>query len=137
MNRIPGWRLGQIGFHGAYVTDPNDVNTFRGLLPSDVSSVPATPLPKPAVTALVLAAPRGSVLALGGIGSERLRRLVGQVEPERDSPRALFARISPAPTTEAIIEQVIDLLSKTLHRLWPIWFPDLNFTDAPNYTLAR
>jgi Protein of unknown function (DUF559) len=113
------------------------VNTFREPLPSDVSSVPATPWPKPAVTALVLAAPRGSVLALGGIGSECLRRLVDQVEAERDSPRALFARISPAPTTEAIIEQVIDLLSKTVHRLWPIWFTDVNFIECRNDTLGR
>jgi hypothetical protein len=119
------------------LSDPNDVNTFRGPSPTDVSSVPATPLPKPAVSALVWAAPRGSVLAFGGIGSECLRRIVDQVEAERDSPRALFARISPAPTTEAIIEQVIDLLSRTAHRLWPIWFTDVNFMECRSDTLGR
>src|SRR5439155_7836570 len=34
-------------------------------------------------------------------------------------------------------QQVIDLLSKTVHRLWPIWFTDVNFTECRNDTLGR
>jgi very-short-patch-repair endonuclease len=84
-----------------------------------------------------VAAPRGSVVALGGIDSEYLRRLLDQFEAQRDSPRALFARMAPASTTEAVIEQVINLLSCTARRLWPIWFTDLDFGECRNGTLGR
>lgn len=49
---------------------------------------------------------------LSGIDGESLRALVDEVEPEPCGRRALFAPIVPAPTTEAIVEQVINLLAK-------------------------
>jgi hypothetical protein len=41
--------------------------------------------------------------------------------------RPLFSRIVSAPTTEAIVEQVVDLLAETARRLWPLWFTDVSF----------
>jgi hypothetical protein len=51
--------------------------------------------------------------------------------------RALFARIAQASTTEAIIEQIIDLLAETARRLWPVWFTDVSFDGCRNDTLGR
>src|SRR6266849_9020616 len=68
----------------------------------------------------VLSAPKGSVVALGGLDSESLRGLLDEVEPTQHGRIALFARIEPEPTTEAIIEQVINRLAETVRRLWPI-----------------
>jgi hypothetical protein len=104
---------------------------------SRVKISPERTLPRRAVASFVLSAPRGSVIALGEIEGESLRDLLDQVEPERDAPRALFARITPRPTAEAIVEQVNDLLARTAHRLWPIWFTDVSFTGCRNDTLGR
>ncbi len=114
-----------------------EMNTIRSPIPRAVYSGPSSTLSPSATAAFALAAPRGSVLALGGIDSEYLRRLLDQVEAGRASPRALFARIAPASTTEAIIEQVINLLSGTARRLWPIWFTDIDFGECRNDTLGR
>ncbi len=113
------------------------MNTMRSLLPSGVHRDPASALPPSGAATFVLAASSGAVVALGGIDSEYLRRLLDQVEIERVSPRALFARIAPASTTEAVIAQVVDLLSGTARRLWPIWFTDMDFRECGNDTLGR
>ncbi|MGH8606234.1 MAG: hypothetical protein ACREX9_02065, partial [Gammaproteobacteria bacterium] len=90
-----------------------------------------------AAAEFVLGAPEGSVLALGGIDGEGLRVLLNQIEPEPCGRRALFARITPAPTTEAIVEQVVDLFAETARRLWPLWFTDVSFAACRNDTLGR
>jgi hypothetical protein len=94
-------------------------------------------LPKDAAAALVLGAPAGSVLALSGIDGESLRMLLDQVEPQQCARRALFTRIAAAPTAEAIVERIIDLLAETALRLWPVWFTDVNFGGCRNDMLGR
>jgi hypothetical protein len=94
-------------------------------------------LPAGTAAELVLAAPAGSVLALGGIDGEKLRVLLDSYEPEGSDRRALFVPIVPAPTADAIVEQVIDLLAETGRRLWPIWFTDVSFKGCRNDTLGR
>jgi len=86
---------------------------------------------------IVLGAAPTTVLALGGLDGSSLRRLLDEVEVSPESPRALFARIAPAPTTEAIVEQVIELFSNTVHRLWPIWFTDVSFAACHNDNLGQ
>ncbi len=85
----------------------------------------------------VLSAPAGAVVVLGGIDGESLRALIDEVEPEQCGRRALFTRIVAAPTTEAIVEQVINLLAETARRLWPIWFTDVSFGGCRSDTLGR
>jgi hypothetical protein len=92
-------------------------------------------LPRTAVAEFVLGVVEGSVLALSGIDSEALRTALDAVEP--DDRRALFARIAPAPTAEAITEQVINLLAETAHRLWPIWFGNVSFAECRDDRLGR
>jgi very-short-patch-repair endonuclease len=94
-------------------------------------------LPRALVAEFVLGAPRGSVTALGGIDGESLRGLLDQVERTQHGRIALFARIVPEPTTEAMVEQVIDLLAETARRLWPIWFTNVSFSVCRNDTLGR
>jgi len=94
-------------------------------------------LPSREAAEFVLGAPAGLVLALGGIDGECLRVLLDEVEPKRCDRRALFARIAPAPTTEMIVEQIIDLLAETARRLWPIWFTDVSFGGCRNDMLGR
>jgi hypothetical protein len=89
------------------------------------------------VAEFVLGAPQGTVLTLGGIDGESLRLILDQVEPEWCSQRALVLRITPAATAEAIVEHVIGLLSDTVHRLWPVWFTDVSFSECCNDTLGR
>jgi hypothetical protein len=105
-------------------------------MPSLLNTSPEQTLPGSGVAAFVLGAPEGSVLAVGGINSESLRALLDRVEPE-DGRRALFAPIAPALTTEAIVEQVIDLLAKTARQLWPNWFTDVSFAGCRDDTLGR
>jgi very-short-patch-repair endonuclease len=85
----------------------------------------------------VLSAPAGAVVVLAGIDGESLRALVDEVEPEQCGRLALFARIVPASTTEAIVEQVINLLAETARRLWPVWFTDVSFGGCRGDTLGR
>ncbi len=113
------------------------MNTIGGLNPSGGQSEPALTLSPRATAAFTLAASPGAVVALGGIDGEYLHRLLDEIEGGRDSPRALFARIAPASTTEAIVEQVTNLLSSTARRLWPIWFTDMDFGECRNDTLGR
>jgi very-short-patch-repair endonuclease len=89
------------------------------------------------VAEFVLGARKGAVLALGGIDNESLRILLDEVEPHQSTLRVLFARIAPVPTTEAIIDQVIDLLAKIALRLWPVWFADISFEGCRNDPLGR
>jgi very-short-patch-repair endonuclease len=93
--------------------------------------------PEGEIAETVLGAPEGSVLVLAGIDGETLRLLLDAVEPDQDGRRALFVRIVPAPTTEAIVEQVLDLLADTARRVWPIWFTDVSFHRCSNDTLGR
>ena len=55
-----------------------------------------------------------------------LRAALDAVEPVPSGRRALLARIAAAPTTEAIIEQVIGVLAETARLLWPIWFTNVS-----------
>jgi hypothetical protein len=86
---------------------------------------------------IVLGTAPGTVLALGGLEGASLRRWIDQAEAAPQSPRVLFARIVPAATTEAIVEQVIALFSNTVHRLWPMWFTDVSFANCRNDKLGR
>src|SRR6266849_385309 len=93
--------------------------------------------PRASAADFVLSAPKGSVVALGGIDGESLRRLLDEVEPTQYGRIALFGRIEPEPTTEAIIEQIINLLAETARRMWPIWFTDVSFGGCGTDTLGR
>src|SRR5262245_23712348 len=86
---------------------------FQGSAANLVSNSAEQALPRGAAADFVLGAPVGSVRTLGGIDDKSLRVLLDNVEPEQCGRRALFARIAPAPTTEAIVEQIIDLLAET------------------------
>jgi hypothetical protein len=94
-------------------------------------------LPIGAAADFVLGAPKGAVVVLGGIDGEGLRALVDEVEPKQCGRRALFSRIVSAPTTEAIVEQVVDLLAETARRLWPLWFTDVSFDGCHSDRLGR
>ncbi len=94
--------------------DPRDARAGYGLAPS-------------AVAGFVLGAPKHAVVALGGIDGMGLRAAVDAVEPGPSARRALLARIASAPTTEAIIERVINNLAETARLLWPIWFTNVSF----------
>jgi very-short-patch-repair endonuclease len=94
-------------------------------------------LPRKAAAQFALGPSEGSVLVLGGIDAESLRLLLDAVEPAPNDRRALFTVIAPAPTTEAIVEQVIDLFAETARRLWPIWFTDVSFDRCRNDALGR
>jgi very-short-patch-repair endonuclease len=109
----------------------------QGAPPKISDGLPGHQLPRAAVADVVLGAPRGSVITLGGIDGESLRGLLDQVEPAQHGRIALFARIVPEPTTEAIVEQVIDLLAETARRLWPVWFTNVSFSGCRNDTLGR
>jgi hypothetical protein len=84
-------------------------------------------LPSEAVAGFVLSAPRRAVTALGGVDAMGVRAALDAVEPEPSGPRALLARIAPAPTAEAIVERVIDVLAETARLIWPIWFTNVSF----------
>jgi very-short-patch-repair endonuclease len=86
---------------------------------------------------LILAASPGSILTLGGLDSGLLRRLMDQIEPPPKSPRVLLLRLLPAPTVGAVVQQLIGQLAETTHRLWPIWFTDIDFAGLRNDTLGR
>ena len=84
--------------------DPRDARAGYGLAPS-------------AVAGFVFSAPKHAVIALGGIDGMGLRAALDAVEPGPSGRRALLARIAAAPTTEAIIEQVIGVLAETARLL--------------------
>jgi very-short-patch-repair endonuclease len=104
-------------------------------IPDSADALPE--LPKTAVAEFVLGTVEGSVLVLSGIDSEGLRAILDAVEPGESDRRALFARIAPAPTAEAITEQVINVLAETARRLWPIWFSNVSFAECRNDGLGR
>lgn len=112
-----------------------DATQSTGLSPADAWAEPS--LSTANVAEFVLGAPQGSVLTLGGIDGQTLRLILDQIEPERCSRRALVLRITPAATAEAMVEHVIGLLSDTVHRLWPVWFTDVSFSECRNDTLGR
>ncbi len=115
---------------------PPDQQGARGT-PGDARVSPELRTPGSAAADVVLGAPEGSVLALGGIDGQSLRLALNAVEPERHLRRALLARVVPRPTPAAIVEQVIDLLAKTAHRCWPIWFTDVSFAGCGNDRLGK
>jgi len=86
---------------------------------------------------LVLDAPEGSVLSIGGIDREALRLCLDSVELERHRRRALLVPIVPAPTPEAIVAQILNLLADTAYHLWPVWFTDVSFAGCGNDALGR
>jgi hypothetical protein len=101
-------------------------------------SVDAFPeLPRTAVAECVLGRVEGSVLALGGIDSEGLRTILDAVEPGEGDRRALFARIAPAPSAEAITEQVVNRLAEAARRLWPVWFGNVSFAECRGDRLGQ
>jgi hypothetical protein len=85
----------------------------------------------------VFRAHEGSVVTLGGIDGAALRELIDQAEHIPDNRRALFARLRPAGSVEAYVEQVIVILAETAMRLWPVWFTDLSFAMCYDDALGR
>ncbi len=110
---------------------------MRSPFSSGAYSGPGSGLSPFEAATFVLAAPQGAVVVLGGMDSEYLGRLLDQVETDHALPRALLARIAPASTTETIVAQIIDFLSATARRLWPLWYTDLDFRECRNDTLGR
>jgi very-short-patch-repair endonuclease len=86
---------------------------------------------------LVLNATPGAVLVLAEMDGALLRRRLDEVEAEPTSPRALFARISRAQTTEAVVQQLTEQLAATAQRLWPVWFTDVSFAGCRPDTPGR
>lgn len=105
-------------------------DSIRG--PADFS----TDLPGIDAAEFVLGAVDGSILALGGVDGEGLRLILDSAEADRFNRRALLARIAPALSAEAIVEQVLNLLAETARRLWPIWFTDVSFSGCRDDTLG-
>jgi very-short-patch-repair endonuclease len=89
------------------------------------------------VADIVLNAIPGTVLVLAGVDGSLLHRLIDGVEPKPHSPRAMFARISRAQTTDAAILQLTDQLADTARRLWPVWFTDVSFAECRGDALGR
>jgi very-short-patch-repair endonuclease len=113
-------------------TGSNDLQT-----PSLADGSSGQSLPRGSVAEFIFSAPPGAVLALDGIEGKDLRGLLDRIEPRQAIRRALFVRIAPAPTTDAIVEQVLDRLAATTLRLWPLWFTDVSFQGCRNDTLGR
>ncbi|HEY0331647.1 MAG TPA: DUF559 domain-containing protein [Rhodopseudomonas sp.] len=84
-----------------------------------------------------MAARAGAVLALAGFDGAALRRQLDQVEADGGARRVLFARVTPAPSAEAIVAQIIGLFADTVQRLWPVWFTDVSFAECKNDKLGR
>lgn len=99
--------------------------------------LPEQGIPGSAAAELVLGAPEGSVLALGGIDGESLRLALNAVEPERHHRRALLVRLTPAPLPEALVMQLLNILADTAHRLWPIWFANVSFAACGKDQLGQ
>jgi very-short-patch-repair endonuclease len=123
----------------------SDFRNGGPLAPAHVSARPpannsagsqAQQLQRDAAADFVFGAPSGAVTALGGIDGESLRGLLDQVETTQDGRIALFARITPELTVEAIVEQVTDVLAETALRLWPTWFTNVSFSGCRNDTLG-
>jgi hypothetical protein len=89
------------------------------------------------VAEFVFGAPEGSVLALGGVETERVRIFLNQIDPDCGGRRVLFTRIGAAPSTDAIVEQFIGVLAETARRLWPVWFTDVRFEGCRNDALGQ
>jgi hypothetical protein len=96
----------------------------------------AQPLPVESVADFIFDTPAGIVASLGGIDGESLLDLLDQAEPRQDGRITLFVPITPKPTAEAIVEQIVHLLADTARRLWPIWFTDVSFSGCRNDTLG-
>jgi very-short-patch-repair endonuclease len=112
-------------------------HTRQAAVASPVDTWPEQRLDRQTAAEFVFGAPEGSVRVLAGIDSESLRIVLDGIEPGPHRGRALLARISPAATTEAIVEQVIELFAATARRLWPIWFTNVSFGQCRNDTLGR
>lgn len=83
----------------------------------------------------VLALPAGSITALAGIDAAALCELIDQTDHiER---RALFARLRPARSPAAYVEQLIAVMAETARRLWPTWYTNVSFAMCGNDTLGR
>jgi very-short-patch-repair endonuclease len=85
----------------------------------------------------VLSAANGTVVALAGIDGESLRSIIDATEPEGIPRPALFIPLISAPTTEILVDRIIDLLAETAFRLWPVWFGGSDFSRCRNDTLGR
>src|SRR5450759_1045813 len=104
---------------------------------SSLNTLPETTLSVAAVADYVLGARAGSVVALGGINIETLRFRLDQVDFKPQDRRVLFTCIEAAPTTDEIVEQVVDLLAETALRLWPLWFTDVSFAECRSDPLGQ
>jgi very-short-patch-repair endonuclease len=92
---------------------------------------------RPEAVQLVFHAPKGSVVALGGIDGAALRELTDITEHLPDDRRALFVRLRAARSIETCVEQVVTALAETAMRLWPVWFTDVSFAMCSNDTLGQ
>ena len=130
--------MAQFDAQSGRIAGSTGTDDLRGSIVSLVETVrPGQSLPRGSAAEFVLGAPPGSVLALEGIEGKDLRRLLDRIEPQQAIRRALFVRIAPALTADAIVEQVLDLLAATTLRLWPLWFTDVSFHGCRNDTLGR
>jgi very-short-patch-repair endonuclease len=90
-----------------------------------------------AIAEIVLGANPGAVLVLAGVNASLLHRLIDEVVPRANTPRALFLRIARAQTTEAVVHQLTDHLASTAQRLWPIWYTGTSFAECGQDMLGR
>jgi very-short-patch-repair endonuclease len=95
------------------------------------------PIQQISIAELALYARPGSVSVLAGLDGAALHRLIDQVEVKPDSPRALFAQLSGAQTTDAAVHQLTDQLADLARRLWPVWFTDVTFAECRPDPLGR
>jgi very-short-patch-repair endonuclease len=112
-----------------------DDHAFVAMPPSDGDQSTAARHGTEDVATFVLRARAGAVATLAGIDGDALRLLVDQAEP--DGRRVLFVRLAAAPTAEAVVEQMIQVLAETTRGLWPIWFGDLDLSACRDDTLGR
>ncbi len=117
-----------------------DIRKERSIAPrSDpgVSAQTTAALPSDHVARFVVAVPRGSVVALGGIDGAMLREMIDRAEDIPSDSRVLFLQLRPAGSVEEYIEQVIVVLAETAIRLWPVWFGDVSFAICRDDALGR
>jgi very-short-patch-repair endonuclease len=129
--------MAQFDAQSGRIAGSTGTDDLRGSIVSLADSSRGQSLPRGLVAEFILGTPPGSVLALEGIEENDLRGLLDQIEPQQAIRRALFVRIAPALTADAIVERVLDLLAATTLRLWPLWFTDVSFHGCRNDTLGR
>ncbi|QRG04597.1 DUF559 domain-containing protein [Xanthobacter dioxanivorans] len=89
------------------------------------------------MSAHLLRARDGDVLAIDGARLDTLRAVFDAVEPASGQSRLLFLALPPSPSATEVIEKVIARLAEVALRLWPTWYQDVEFPRSGTDTLAR